>query len=73
MNINDQEVIVLKHLFNGTFWNGSKWIIPSTYEELMDCKNCIVNKTLGQLCEDAGVDSFRCIFSTIIVQMRFIF
>lgn len=73
MNINDQEIIVLKHLFNGTFWTGSKWIIPSTYEELMECKNCILDKTLDELCDDAGVDAFDCSFSTIIVQMKFIF
>ncbi len=73
MNIKDQEVIVLKHLFNGTFWTGSKWIIPSTYEELMECKNCILDKTLDELCDVAGVDAFDCAFSIIMVQMRFIF
>ena len=35
MNIKDQEVTVFKHLFDGTFWNGSKWIIPTSYDELM--------------------------------------
>ena len=73
MNIKDQEVIVFKHLFNGTFWNGSKWIIPDSYEELMECKNCILNKTLGDLCKEAKVDSYDCAFSHIIVQMRLIF
>jgi hypothetical protein len=73
MNIKDQEIIVLKHLFNGTFWTGSKWIIPSTYEELMECNDCILDKQLEELCKEACVDSFHCRFTSIIIQMKFIF
>lgn len=73
MNIKDQEVIVFKHLFDGTFWNGSKWIIPTSYDELMECKNCILDKTQDELCNEAKVDPFDCAISIIMVQMRFIF
>ena len=26
--------VVIKHLFNGTFWNGEDWVIPSFTDNL---------------------------------------
>ena len=66
--------VVIKHLFNGTFWNGEDWVIPSFTDNLNTYPSIISEDCyLQQLEKISDVDKEHCVLSEItqIIQLVF--
>ena len=66
--------VVIKHLFNGTFWNGEAWVIPDFSDNLNTYPNITSEDCyLQQLEKMSKYDKEHCVVSKITKVIQLVF